>query len=245
MLTAKDEEFDSVLGLGSTRTTTSPSRSPMREFRSRIGGYAAEPIGSPRRTRTARTRVLKLDSLEIDFAKRAVEVRGRPIKLTYVEFEVLSVLAPATPGMFSRPMLLERIWGDAAYRDPRTIDVTSATSRRSSATARSGVHPHRPRVRLPPQRSMTTVRLAQDRQARQGAGLRSLTNKVALLFAGVVLLAFGVVYFYIVPQLRTNLEEQVMAELATSAEDSRERSRQSWTRTTRAWASIAPSARGR
>ena len=55
---------------------------------------------------------------------------------------------------------------------------------------------------------------------RRGAGLRSLTNKVALLFAGVVLLAFGVVYFYIVPQLRSNLEQQVMEELAASAEDS-------------------------
>jgi DNA-binding response OmpR family regulator len=25
--------------------------------------------------------------------------------------------------VFSRTMLLERVWGDAAYRDPRTIDV--------------------------------------------------------------------------------------------------------------------------
>jgi two-component system, OmpR family, sensor kinase len=52
------------------------------------------------------------------------------------------------------------------------------------------------------------------------AGLRSLTNKVALLFAGVVLVAFGVVYFYIVPQLRSNLEQQVMDELAEAAADS-------------------------
>jgi signal transduction histidine kinase len=67
---------------------------------------------------------------------------------------------------------------------------------------------------------MTAERLAAGRQARQGAGVRSLTNKVALLFAGVVLVAFGVVYFYIVPQLRTNLEQQVTEELATAAEDS-------------------------
>ncbi len=67
---------------------------------------------------------------------------------------------------------------------------------------------------------MTAERLAAGRPARQGAGVRSLTNKVALLFAGVVLVAFGVVYFYIVPQLRTNLEQQVMEELGTAAEDS-------------------------
>jgi signal transduction histidine kinase len=67
---------------------------------------------------------------------------------------------------------------------------------------------------------MIADRLAGPKLSRKGAGLSSLTNKVALLFAGVVLVAFGVVYFYIVPQLRTNLEQQVMEELAASAEDS-------------------------
>lgn len=57
-------------------------------------------------------------------------------------------------------------------------------------------------------------------RAGQGAGLRSLTNKVALLFAVVVLLAFGVVYFYIVPELRSNLEGQVLEELTAAADQS-------------------------
>jgi len=40
-----------------------------------------------------------------------------------VEFEVLATLA-RTPGkVFSREMLLEKVWGDSAYRDPRTVDV--------------------------------------------------------------------------------------------------------------------------
>jgi two-component system, OmpR family, sensor kinase len=54
--------------------------------------------------------------------------------------------------------------------------------------------------------------------ARRGPGVRSLTNKVALLFAGVVLLAFGAVYFYIVPQLQSKLEQQAFDELAGGAE---------------------------
>gem|GEM_PF-211224 len=58
------------------------------------------------------------------------------------------------------------------------------------------------------------------RGGRRRTGLRSLANKVALLFAGVVLLAFGVVYFYIVPQLRSNLEEQLFEELAAEAAES-------------------------
>ena len=44
------------------------------------------------------------------------------MRLTYVEFEILAALRGARR-VFSRTMLLERVWGDAAYRDPRTIDV--------------------------------------------------------------------------------------------------------------------------
>jgi len=50
-------------------------------------------------------------------------VRGAAARLTYVEFEILAALARAPGRVFSRTMLLERVWGDAAYRDPRTIDV--------------------------------------------------------------------------------------------------------------------------
>jgi DNA-binding response OmpR family regulator len=40
-----------------------------------------------------------------------------------VEFEILAALARAPGRVFTRDMLLARIWGDSAYRDPRTIDV--------------------------------------------------------------------------------------------------------------------------
>ena len=50
-------------------------------------------------------------------------VRGESVRLTYVEFEIIAALARAPGRVFSRTMLLERVWGDASYRDPRTIDV--------------------------------------------------------------------------------------------------------------------------
>ena len=50
-------------------------------------------------------------------------MRGAPVQLTFVEFELLVTLA-AEPGVvFSRRQLLERIRGSADYREPRTIDV--------------------------------------------------------------------------------------------------------------------------
>jgi DNA-binding response OmpR family regulator len=45
------------------------------------------------------------------------------VRLTYVEFEILATLARHPGRVFSRIALLEGLWGDAAYRDPRTVDV--------------------------------------------------------------------------------------------------------------------------
>ncbi len=52
-----------------------------------------------------------------------VSIRGEPVRLTYVEFEILSILARNPGRVFSRTMILDRLWGDSSYRDPRTIDV--------------------------------------------------------------------------------------------------------------------------
>jgi DNA-binding response OmpR family regulator len=121
MLTAKDEEFDKVLGLelGADDYITKPFS--VREFRSRVKAVLrrAELV----RNDQPDEEPLVQDGLEIDFAKRSVSVRGEPVRLTYVEFEILSALARSPGRVFSRTMLLERLWGDATYRDPRTIDV--------------------------------------------------------------------------------------------------------------------------
>ena len=121
MLTAKAEEFDKVLGLelGADDYITKPFS--MREFRSRVKAVL-------RRAELVRgdddgDEPLVQGDLAIDFSKRQVEIRGEPVRLTYVEFEILSTLARAPGRVFSRTMLLERLWGDSSYRDPRTIDV--------------------------------------------------------------------------------------------------------------------------
>jgi DNA-binding response OmpR family regulator len=78
-------------------------------------------------TRTAETGPdevpLEVRDLRVDFLKRTVRVRGGEAPLTFVEFEILSALARNPGRVFTRDMLLARIWGDSAYRDPRTIDV--------------------------------------------------------------------------------------------------------------------------
>jgi len=122
MLTAKAEEADKIAGLelGADDYITKPFS--MREFRSRV--KAALRRGAMHRSDTADPDVplVALD-LRIDQAKRRVEVRGEEVPTTYVEFEILLALASSPGRVFSREMLLTRVWGDSSYRDPRTIDV--------------------------------------------------------------------------------------------------------------------------
>ncbi len=122
MLTARDDELDKVIGLelGADDYITKPFS--IREFRSRVRALL-------RRARAAQTPAdaaeerLEHGELVIDVPRRTVEVRGEPVQLTYVEFELLRTLASHPGRVFSRRMLLEALWKSADYRDPRTIDV--------------------------------------------------------------------------------------------------------------------------
>jgi DNA-binding response OmpR family regulator len=123
MLTAKSEEIDKVVGLelGADDYITKPFS--MREFSSRIkAALRRAEMTRPEVTAPGEMPLVVRD-LRVDFLKRTVRVRGDEAPLTFVEFEILSVLARSPGRVFTRDMLLARIWGDSAYRDPRTIDV--------------------------------------------------------------------------------------------------------------------------
>jgi two-component system, OmpR family, response regulator len=121
MLTARGDELDKVMGLelGADDYITKPFS--IREFRSRVRALlrrAAAPRHDPRRTE-----ILAADGLAIDLSRRTVERDGRVVALTYVEFELLRVLASNRGRAFTRQELLQELWGGSEYRDPRTIDV--------------------------------------------------------------------------------------------------------------------------
>jgi len=121
MLTARDDELDKVLGLelGADDYITKPFS--IREFRSRVRALLRRAAASRERTDALET--IEANGLVIDLAKRTVEARGDPVELTYVEFELLRMLAAQPGRVYTRTMLLEGLWGGADYRDPRTIDV--------------------------------------------------------------------------------------------------------------------------
>ncbi|HEX6228317.1 MAG TPA: response regulator transcription factor [Solirubrobacterales bacterium] len=120
MLTAKGSETDKVAGLevGADDYITKPFS--MREFRSRVKAAL-------RRSRMVgdfpEEGSIESGELSIDFGRRMVLLRGEEVKVTYVEFEILSALARSPGRVLSRQTLLECVWGDSDYRDPRTVDV--------------------------------------------------------------------------------------------------------------------------
>ena len=124
MLTARAEEVDKVVGLelGADDYITKPFS--LREFRSRVKAALRRATWQARlQAESNEMEALEINGLRIDFAKRTVKVRGDDVPATYVEFEILKALACNPGRVFTREMLLTRIWGDSAFRDPRTIDV--------------------------------------------------------------------------------------------------------------------------
>jgi DNA-binding response OmpR family regulator len=122
MLTARGEELDKVLGLelGADDYITKPFS--IREFRSRVRALLRR-AALPRERSQHDGQVIESGDLRIDAAKRTVELDGEAVQLTYVEFELLRALAAEPGRVFTREMLLRALWGDSAYREPRTIDV--------------------------------------------------------------------------------------------------------------------------
>jgi DNA-binding response OmpR family regulator len=121
MLTARDDELDKVLGLelGADDYITKPFS--IREFRSRVRALLRR--ASVARQADEGDDVITAEGLTIDLSRRVVEVGGERVQLTYVEFELLRILASHPGRVYSRRMLLEALWGGADYREPRTIDV--------------------------------------------------------------------------------------------------------------------------
>jgi two-component system alkaline phosphatase synthesis response regulator PhoP len=120
MLTARSEETDKIVGLtiGADDYVTKPF-SP-REMVARIKAVLRR---APRPSLAMDARTMHFPGLAIDTARHRVTVRGEPVDLTALDFEILRALA-AQPGIvFTRAQLLERVWGYDHLGEERVVDV--------------------------------------------------------------------------------------------------------------------------
>ena len=120
MLTAKAGEADRVVGLemGADDYLTKPF-SP-RELVARVKAILrrSETQGGPQAVE-----LYEKGPLKVNFSTYEVSVKGKPVRLTLKEFELLRFLVQNPSRVLSRDQLLDRVWGGEVFVDPRTVDV--------------------------------------------------------------------------------------------------------------------------
>ena len=120
MLTAKAGETDRIVGLemGADDYLAKPF-SP-REMVARVRAILRRAESKP----ASETAVsYEKGPLKIDFSTYEVFVRGKPVKLTLKEFELLRFLVQNPSRVLNRDQLLDRVWGGETFVTPRTVDV--------------------------------------------------------------------------------------------------------------------------
>jgi DNA-binding response OmpR family regulator len=126
MLTARDGESDTVVGLESGADDYLTKPFGIRELQARISALMRRyqrAAGAAHGSATRLTRGTGAGQISIDVERREVMVRGRPVELTKQEFDVLYQLASRPGVVFPRPALLQKVWSDDTYVTERTVDT--------------------------------------------------------------------------------------------------------------------------
>ncbi len=118
MLTARADETDRVVGLelGADDYVTKPFN--MRELVARIKSVLRRSAQGE-----LDSEILVIGKLKIDSTRHEVAMDGEVLAVSPREFELLRFLASHPGQVFSRQVLLDRVWGTEAFVEERTVDV--------------------------------------------------------------------------------------------------------------------------
>lgn len=122
MATAKGSEFDKVIGLDTGADDYLVKPFGMMEMVARIKAVM-------RRTAPKADQVLTCGDIVLDEVRHIVTVGGKQVVLTLKEYELLKLLMENAGQVFTRDILLSRIWGQDYLGETRTVDVHIGTLR--------------------------------------------------------------------------------------------------------------------
>lgn len=117
MITARGEDFEKIMGLdiGADDYIVKPFSNG--EVMARVRAIMRRVNFS-----TENNRIFTCDNLTVNLENYAVEIGGNPVRLTKKEIEILWTLATNMNKVFSRDVLLDKLWGFDFYGDSRTVD---------------------------------------------------------------------------------------------------------------------------
>ena len=128
MLTAKNSEYDKVKGLDLGADDYISKPFGVMELIARVNAVL-------RRTGAEQDGEIEISGLSLDHARREVFVEGKPVKLTFKEYELLYCLVLNAGLVLSRDKIMESVWGYDFQGESRTVDMHIKTLRQKLGVA--------------------------------------------------------------------------------------------------------------
>jgi two-component system, OmpR family, response regulator RegX3 len=119
MVTARDSEVDTVLGLelGASDYVAKPFR--LRELVARMRAVLRRGTITP----ALRDEVVVVGPVRLDTGRRQVTIQGAQIELSRKEFDLLALLMTHAGQVVTRESCIDRLWWDQDLADTRTLDT--------------------------------------------------------------------------------------------------------------------------
>ena len=131
MLTARGEDTDRIVGLEMGADDYLPKPCNPRELAARLRAILRRADGQ----RDEEPPVLDIDGLRASSSERRVEYRGRELKLTTAEFNVLLVLMRHAGQVVNKEMISQQALGRALTAYDRSVDVHVSNLRKKLGTS--------------------------------------------------------------------------------------------------------------